>query len=631
MTQALAVSLLLITPWLTAQLSAQSSAPAPEGQPAIPTYLTNSRAVVVDVVVTKGQDEPVLALLKQDFTVLEDGKPQPIDFFEEHTAVQSSPDAKLTPMPPNVYTNVPAASLTDSVNVLLLDTLNTPGQDQVYVREQALAFLKTMKPGTRVAIFTLGSQIRIIQGFTSDPAVLQAALNGFSFEFNPVPRESSRNEQASSGGHARSIVAPHDRRTMGILRGEMTLEALRILARYLAAIPGRKNLIWFASTYPAHLFPEKQSDDRFPEMDTTIRETSDLLTVARVAIYPINAQGMMVDHWVDANNGGNTRGAEVGNGAGANELGTGVGRGSSAGPALMGELRGENDRRAHTMSNMEQLAADTGGEATFNTNDLNVAMAGAIDNGAHYYTLVYTPSNKKLDGQFRQIDVKLDPASAGEHRYKLSYRRGYYADDAARQNSNNENSQNENPKKQKSDADADGKLSSLPSASDSDPLTPLLIHGLPSATELIYAVRVLPDATQPAPGAKRAGANDKLTGPTTRYAVDFMIDWKKVELELAPNGNRNGKLQVALLARDGTGKALNWMGGTMVLSLDAATYAEIQKTGIRAHAELDLPRTNVYLATGVYDLAARKAGTLEIPIAPTTPAVASTETFPSSH
>jgi hypothetical protein len=411
----------------------------------------------------------------------------------------------------------------------------------------------------------------------------------------------------------------------------MTLEALRILARYLTAVPGRKNLIWFATSYPVHLFPEKQSDDRFPEMDKTVRETSGLLTIARVAIYPINAQGVMNDHWMEANNGGNTRGAEAGNGAGANEQGTGVGRGSGAGPSLIGELRGENDRRAHTMSSMEQLAADTGGEAIFNINDLNAATAHAIDSGAHYYTLVYTPSNKKLDGQFRQIDVKLDPASAKEHKYKLSYRRGYYANDADRQNSNNEISNNENPKKHKSDVDADDKLSSLPSASDSDPLTPLLIHGLPSATEIIYAVRVLPDATQPPPGAKRAGANDKLTGPTTRYAVDFMIDWKKVVLEPAPDGNHNGKIQVALLARDSTGKALNWTGGTMALNLDAATYAEIQKTGIRAHAELDLPRTNVYLATGVYDLTARKAGTLEIPIAPTTPAAASTQTSPGSH
>src|SRR5277367_4169609 len=56
------------------------------GNAPIPVIHANTRAVVVDVVVTKGQDEPVTALHKQDFELLEDGKPQSIDFFEEHTA-----------------------------------------------------------------------------------------------------------------------------------------------------------------------------------------------------------------------------------------------------------------------------------------------------------------------------------------------------------------------------------------------------------------------------------------------------------------------------------------------------------------------------------------------------------------
>jgi hypothetical protein len=43
-------------------------------------------------------------------------------------------------------------------------------------------------------------------------------------------------------------------------------------------------------------------------------------------------------------------------------------------------------------------------------------------------------------------------------------------------------------------------------------------------------------------------------------------------------------------------------------------YASIQKSGIPAHAEIDLPNTDVYLETGVYDWGSGKAGTLEIPL-----------------
>jgi len=52
----------------------------------------------------------------------------------------------------------------------------------------------------------------------------------------------------------------------------------------------------------------------------------------------------------------------------------------------------------------------------------------------------------------------------------------------------------------------------------------------------------------------------------------------------------------------------------MSLSLDAKTNVAIQHSGIPAHLEIDLPNTDVYLATGIYDLEANKAGTLEIPL-----------------
>jgi VWFA-related protein len=73
-----------------------------------------------------------------------------------------------------------------------------------------------------------------------------------------------------------------------------------------------------------------------------------------------------------------------------------------------------------------QLSADTGGEANYSTNDLTKAIAQAIQNGAHCYTLVYTPTNTKMDGKFRHIYVKPIQGKS-----KLAYGRGYYADNGA--------------------------------------------------------------------------------------------------------------------------------------------------------------------------------------------------------
>lgn len=46
---------------------------------------------------------------------------------------------------------------------------------------------------------------------------------------------------------------------------------------------------------------------------------------------------------------------------------------------------------------MEQLAADRSGKAFYNTNDLIAAMQHAIADGSHYYTIVDSQTNKKME------------------------------------------------------------------------------------------------------------------------------------------------------------------------------------------------------------------------------------------
>lgn len=121
---------------LLASISIQAQdASQPNSEPQVPTIKTEANVVLVDVVVTKGKGEPVVGLHKEDFQVSEDGHPQTISFFEEHTGGTVSPVA-FPPMPPGVFTNYPTIKTTDSINVLLLDSLNTQAIDQTYVRPQ---------------------------------------------------------------------------------------------------------------------------------------------------------------------------------------------------------------------------------------------------------------------------------------------------------------------------------------------------------------------------------------------------------------------------------------------------------------------------------------------------------------
>jgi hypothetical protein len=93
-----------------------------------------------------------------------------------------------------------------------------------------------------------------------------------------------------------------------------------------------------------------------------------------------------------------------------------------------------------------------------------------------------------------------------------------------------------------------------------------------------------------------------------------MIRWQDVKLDATQDGTHRGTIQVGLLAYDRDCKPVNWAGATQGMKLDPDVYAAIQKSGIPAHAEIDLPNTDVYLETGIYDWGSGKAGTLEIPL-----------------
>jgi hypothetical protein len=159
-----------------------------------------------------------------------------------------------------------------------------------------------------------------------------------------------------------------------------------------------------------------------------------------------------------------------------------------------------------------------------------------------------------------------------------------------------------------------------------------MVLGTPNSTEILYGLRVLPAAQQPAPNSAIAGRNPKLKGPVRRLSVDFMIRWTDINLTPGPNDSHGGRIQVELLAYSPGGQALNWTGGTQVMEMPPGTYAAVQKSGIPAHIEIDVPQDQpVVLSSGVYDLSTGKAGTLQIPLqAGTAQAAASSPAAPGT-
>lgn len=569
--------------------NAMAAAPAGQGAQATPVFKTTARDVVLDVVVTKGNGDAVTGLDKQDFAVTEDGQTQTVDFFEEHTAKEAaaSTPPEMPPLPAGAVTNIPPAVMGGAVNVLLLDSLNTPAPDQANVHREILDFLKKMKPGTRMAIFTLGSRLRYVQGFTTDSSVLLEALKqAEQGEKHGRSRSDAADDaseiaglqamRASSFAIATLQAEQADARaTDQAARAGMTFQALTYLAHYLSGVPGRKNLMWFASSFPVVIFPsqeETKSIERNPALRATMaqaKETADLFTSAQISIYPIGAGGMMTEHLMEADTS-----APGAPGA--------TGRIASGGDTNMTPYNEGAGDRSQVVNEMEQLAASTGGKAFYNTNDLNGAMEKAIDDGASYYTIGYSPINKTMDGSFRRIDVRVTRG-----KYKLAYRHGYNSEE-----------------KPAADAQA-----------GANPLTALLDYGLPGATGVLYGVAVKAGPTEEASSTNRSGANMALQGMVTRYRVDFTIRAGDVEPRPGAQGGRSGRLLIGLKAYDRDGNAVNWEGDDETLSLKDTEYGALMKSGIPVHLMIDVPaNVQVHLVTAIYDWNSGRAGTLEVPL-----------------
>ncbi len=583
---------------LAVSLNSQTSAPASGA--ALSTFKAKVRVVLVDVVVTNNKGQPVPGLHEDDFEVREDGKPQTVANFDEHSGAPPTV-LKLPPLPPHVYSNAPVTQTADSLYILLLDALNTPTRDQAFVHKEMLKYLKTIPPATRVAIFTLSSRLRMVQGVTADSSELLAALNDKKGAAGPhaspllpsdVENDSNRQlvdflitadggnptvSQTDSAGTTAPAAAVDPVEVMQQFQADtaaylmqarvrLTLQALQQLGHYLADIPGRKNLIWFSGSFPAGILPDAGLVNPFSSVDDfqkEIRKTTQLLAADDVAIYPVGAEGLAADAVYEANS------AEVSQSRGQTQM-----------RDQLQQMRSDSQARDSGHSIMEQLAKDTGGQAFYNTNGLGQVLTRVINEGAHYYTLSYTPTDTNMDGKFRRIEVKLHNG-----KYKLAYRRGYYALDS-------ETTQ------------------SAGRTPDADPLLPFMDRNLPDLSQVIYEIRVLPANPQPAPDAPRIGGNPALKGPVTRYSVDFAVWAPSLKLDPTPDGAHRGAVEVMTIAYDREGKPLNFVGGADQIILRPQAYAAILQRGYRIHEEIDIPKDAAYLRTGVYDLKASTAGTL---------------------
>ena len=357
-------------------------------QDQVPTLRSETRVVQIDVAVRDAHGLPVDGLVKEDFTVKDEGKPRAIAIFGADPGSQRLQSADSVPPvrpppPPGVFSNsAPLSGSSEHVTVILLDGILAHFDEFAQARRNVIDLMAKL-PGTeRIAIYAAYKPsiyappvLTVVQDFTSDRDLLRKSITaywtpvsvlpapGMSQKARPSPTNQSPPDVAAQFVQrmdASSAQIAVDQGTMG------SVDFLRLIGEHLALLPGRKSLIWVTPGFPPTVL-----NDHGDIRDNTIAALND----ANVALSAVDMRGLPV-----------------------------------AGSA--GKIAG-----------MQQLAEATGGQAYYNRNDLDGAIAEAMEASRTNYTLGFYLAESERDETFHKLTVQVNRPGL-----ELHYRLGYIAD-----------------------------------------------------------------------------------------------------------------------------------------------------------------------------------------------------------
>jgi VWFA-related protein len=404
-------------------MSAQQAPPAAQQgqQPLAPStkgaykFEASTQLVVEDIIIKDKSGSPLTGLKAKDFVVLEDGKPQDISFCEFQT-LENTAEPMPEPAPKALEKREPEPAKPAAVKavtanqiapekpgdikykdrrllVMFFDMTSMPIGDQIRAQTAAEKFLKTqMTKSDLMAIMTFSSDIKVVEDFTDDRDALLKDIKNLTIGEGEGMQINADDDSASDTGAAFT----QDDTEFNIFNTDRQLGALESAVKMLGSLNEKKALVYFASGM------QRNGVDNQAQLTATVNAA----LRANVSFYPIDARGLQAS-------------APLGDATKASPGGAGMYTGSSA-RAGQSNFQGQQET-------LYTLAADTGGKALLDNNDLSVGIVQAQKDVSSYYILGYYSHNDKMDGRFRSVKISLKDPAMQARLSKFDYRRGYYA------------------------------------------------------------------------------------------------------------------------------------------------------------------------------------------------------------
>lgn len=370
-----------------------------------PTISVTTRLVVEAVSVKDKKGKPIDGLTAKDFTITEDGIAQKINFCEHQELPEDAAPLVVTPSGAEdvkIYNRLARTQISSETPgqvryknrrllALYFDMMGMPPTDQIRALSAAQKFIRTQM--TSVDLVSIlrysGGSVDVLQDFTADRNRLLSILETLAVG------EGQTNDQSSSSdasGADTGAAFGQDDSEFNIFTTDRQLAALQTAAESLSKLNEKKSLIYFASGLNLNGLDNQAQ----------LHATEQAAIRAGVSFWPIDARGLVAQ----------------------GPLGDAT-HGSPGGQAMYtgGSSMALTSRFAQSQDTLYALAADTGGKALLDYNDLTQGIVQAQHAVSNYYILGYYTTNTALNGKFRKIKVTVSPELAAN----LDFRQGYFA------------------------------------------------------------------------------------------------------------------------------------------------------------------------------------------------------------
>ena len=387
-----------------AQQTVQQPAPrpAPSRQAARQSgfrFKVNTNLVLVNVVVRDKQGNLVRGMGKDDFQLLEDGKPQTIaDFgFEDVDALaiagQNGPTVSGlagAPSAPPSDPQTPEEMRNRRIIILFFDfTAMDPEQIDRSVASARKFVQKQMSPADLVGVVSLSSALNLDLDLTANHdrinRVLDSYTSGQGQGYEPGDTGSAEGAAETAG----SFTA--DDMDYNVFNTDRKLMALESLMQTLGGIQQKKSIVYFSNGISRSGI----------ENQAALRAATAVAARTNCSIYPVDIRGLAA-----LPPGGEAQNASI--------------HGVSAynGQASINAF----ESNASSQETLSTLAADTGGKAFLDSNDFGLVFQRVQKDTSAYYVLGFYSTNPAQDGKYRRLLVKVKRSDV-----KLEFRQGYYA------------------------------------------------------------------------------------------------------------------------------------------------------------------------------------------------------------